>query len=271
MFTQVVLYSPDRAVQLGRSVECWNDCEGYKDAQKILCVDGTPNVHPEGWDVIEIPRRDGFFCWADAINTGVNLSVNSTVFYCDSDRVLPTDYFVRVVKIVAEQPRAFVYPKYLYSVQQDANAEVLRAMRDNIDLFQAVLRPDHRQKNPLVLSCKNPMSGCVAFSKDVFQGLGGFDPRFVGWGYPDYDFLMTATRARIPFVETLDKELHQQHPYAIGLRNVELHNLYNLRQYLEKWGLSLNSLQGTSVRLGVTREALLGAKSLKEFMASVSS
>ncbi len=269
MFTQIVIYCPDRLVQFERSLECWNDCDGYKDAQKILCVDGVSNIHPDGWEVIEIPRRDGFFCWADSVNAGVNLAAHSTVMYCDSDRVVPIDFFARAAKIVAEQPRAFVYPKYLYSVQQDASAEVLRAMRDNPDKFQAVLLPDHRQKNPLVLRCKNPMAGGVAFSKDVFLGLGGFDPRYVGWGYVDYDFLMTATRAGIPFVETQDKELHQKHPYAIGLRNVELHNLYNLRQYLEKWNLSFDGMDSIRRNLGVKTEALFGAKSLKEFMTLV--
>lgn len=269
-FSLVVLYSEDRRAQLLNSVECWGDCAGYESAQKILCVDGDSDVSIEGWTILKIQRSGDFFCWAESINNGVGLASEEIVFYVDSDRIVPKDWFSRCHSLLSSDKNRFFYPSRLYSLKNHVGVESLRHIRDNVGSNESALVPDHRQDDPTVYGRKNPFSGCVAFGKSAFVDCGGFDRRFVGWGYPDYDFMMKAKTRGFPAIPIDASELHQKHDYAVDRKAFRMHNLYNLRQYVEKWNLPRDHLDRAADSVGVDRRHLYGSRSLRSFLALTS-
>lgn len=265
-FSIVVLYSPDRVNQFLNSVACWEDCAGFGDCEKIVCVDGQCNFELKDWKTIEIKRKNDLFCWSDALNSGINASKNDSIFYFDSDRIVPINFFEIALKTSIDNKKSFVYPRNLFSLKQNYDLFEIRNIRDNLTFFSDCLIPDHRQDDPMVLSRKNPFSGCVCFNKKDYFDLGGYDPNFLGWGYPDYDFLMTVVSRKYKLISLDINELHQFHPYKIQKFEFELHYLYNLYQYLKKWNLPFSSLEQKCFKLNVNIDILKNSKNLIEFM-----
>lgn len=269
-FTIVILYSPDRQEQLIKSIECWSDCIGYAEAEKILCLDGQ-GWTPSEFKICNIERTNDFFCWAASLNTGVSAASNEMVLYMDCDRIIPTNFLLQAESMLRENPKSFVYLKNLFNLKRDENVENIKMIRDNVEKFRDVLKPDHRQNNPEIFSRKNAMSGCVAFCKSHFMNLGGFDERFVGWGYPDYDFLMKALKSNSELISINASELHQKHQYTADHREFTLHNLYNMNQYVCKWDLNNHIIKQTCKSCDVDFKELRSSTSLQKFLFKVMS
>lgn len=245
MFSLVILYSTDRRRQLEQSLTLWQDVRGFSSCEKILCVDGETDWHPPGFRVLSIRRPGPYYCWADALNAGVSEAKHPFVFYFDSDRVVPVEFF-ELGMAVLEQENAFVFAESLYSLASDATIDELRQLRDDpsVPIYRQRLIEDHRVLDPESLGYKNPLAGGVGFRQLTFLDHGGFDRRFVGWGYPDYDFFMNVYRAKRAKFCPLDvAELHLHHPYQETPQNVMLHNLWNCRQYVEKWQIDTPYLE----------------------------
>ena len=157
----------------------------------------------------------------------------------------------------------FVYPKQLYSIREDVSLERLRFIRDNINDCQSLLHADHRTTNPENIHSKNVFSGCVSFTKSTFNRLGGFDERYQGWGYPDFDLLMNAKTNGCEFVGIDCQELHQHHSHGPD-KKFRLMNLWNCYQYLKKWNLKVPDHIEKNVASNRVREY----KTMSEFLSS---
>lgn len=263
----VILYSNDRRQQLERSLALWQDVAGYDDCEKILCVDGIADWRPEHFQVIEIPRRGKHYCWADTLNTGVKAAKHPFVFYFDADRIVSTDFLTRGLDILQVKD-GFVFAKKLFSVKLNLDEEDLRMVRDYPMGHTDLLIGDHRTLDPLDMGRKNPFAGGVGFRRETFLEYGGFDPRFVGWGYPDYDFFMNVHRRAPHAFYPLDAvELHQHHGYSVTKRELELQNLWNCAQYVRKWEITTPYLLNTCKHLKVKPETLKAA-TLDAFLAA---
>lgn len=267
-FSIVIIYSNDRYSQFKNSIECWEECDGFNECEKIVCVDGKAKNNFVNWKIIEIKRKRPFFCWADSLNNGVSLCNNNIVFYMDSDRIVTKDFFIESIAVIKENENSFVYPKYLYSLKIDANANRLKNIRDNINENYVYLEPDHRQTNPLVFRKKNPFSGCVCFEKSNFLKCGGFDPRFCGRGYPDYDFMMNVISRNLKMIPIDKIELHQKHEYEGNNYKNMLQGLWNMKQYSEKWSLPNNQVLELMHDLKVEYNTLYSSTSIEKFMSN---
>lgn len=268
-FSLVILFSNDRRAQLERSVELWGDLPEYTDCEKILCVDGLlKGQPPTGFQVCEIERDGPYFCWAKSLYAGISAASNPVVFYVDADRIVQRSFLQRSLAVLRTFD-GFVFPDQLYSVKCDWNVKRLRELRDRPVDGYLELYADHRVLDPTILGRKNPFSGCVGFWKKTFLQYGGFDRRFIGWGYPDYDFFMQVYRddreKLFPLPDSV--ELHQKHDYLVSKRELELHNLWNCRVYVEKWKIKTDYLENCRKSLRVS-DALYTAESLDEFLAA---
>jgi predicted glycosyltransferase involved in capsule biosynthesis len=113
------------------------------------------------------------------------------------------------------------------------------------------------------------MSGCVAFTRRTYYDVGGFDPSFVGWGYPDYDFWMRALCYGCQFIPLKFPELHQYHERDGVPDDVFLAmNLWNGVQYFDKWMMPIGgkSLHALACHLKTSYNEAR-SMSLKEFIA----
>lgn len=271
MYSLVILFSNDRLKQLNAMVDCWKYlAEDFDECEKILCVDGKLSERPVGdWQVLEIPRRGPHYCWADVLNAGVQAASQSYVFYYDSDRIIPQGH-VQYCLEVLRQRAVYIYAPRLYAFWKEVldRPTLCHAVHEPEACLSTCLYPDFRVSNPEHYEHKNPFSGGVAFRKATFLEHGGFDPRYVGWGYPDFDFFQHVTRLGVELVQVPTAELHLQHPYQADKRTVELHNAWNCWQYVEKWQLDRQFVDQFWQQLNLPMAAR-DCHNLSEFLACV--
>ena len=207
----------------------------FKGCEKILIVDGQTNINPPGWNVYNLHREKDHYCWADAINKGISLSRNDIIFYLDCDRIPPEEFFKAGVNILQDKD-SFVYPEKLSNLKTECTSvDLIRKLSHNPNSF--LLLPEIRTTNPLNIGKKTPFSGCVGFNKNTYIRSGGVDPMYIGWGFPDTDILMSATRKGVDFETVPGTEIHQKHSYSIPLVIHTLHNIWNMNLFIAKWKL----------------------------------
>jgi|688.fasta_scaffold443641_1 hypothetical protein len=269
MFSFLVLYSNDRIEQFKKSINFWNNCELFEDCEKIICSDGLSNFKPEGFKLFEIPRLTQHYCWANTINTGVQNCSFENIFYFDCDRIVPKNYFSHCLNVLQNE-NCFVFAKYLYSLRHDLSIHKIKHIINDVKNYSDELIEDHRVLDPRIIRRKNPFSGGVGFRKQTFLNAGGFDPRYKGWGYPDTDFFYNTHIRGHKFVPIDVCELHQKHDYNVNsYLELRLHNLWNCRQYIEKWNLPKDSLEKFRVELSVSHKSLYQSGTLSEFLDHV--
>lgn len=269
MLSVFILYSNDRKSQAELMIGCLSECIGFNECEKILCADGSTNYTPEDFLVLEIERPDtGFYCWAKAWQQAVKTARHEKVLYLDCDRILPVSALLEFANTISENQ--FVFPRYLYSFEEDCSVEEVRATRDQADFSK--LRPDHRVFTSAweAVRAKNPMSGCVGFTRTTFIASGGLDPDFQGWGYPDTDYFAKTQSLGMRFVPLEMNELHLKHHYEKPSRVVKAMNLWNGCRFCRKWGYpihpKLHTLAG-ELSLAITRVEKY--KKLEDFLSDL--
>lgn len=270
MYSLVILFSNDRIEQLNIMHDCWGFlAEDFDQCEKILVVDGPLTTKPKGdWIVLEIERRSRFYCWADTLNAGVQRATRPYVFYYDSDRIVPHGHVQYCLQVLHNRP-AYVYAEKLYGLCKHMTCPELCALiQDPMVGLHREVYPDFRVSNPEHYEHKNPFAGGVAFRRETFLEHGGFDTRFVGWGYPDFDFFMNTTRRGAEFVKAPYVELHQKHDYQAPDATVWLHNAWNCWQYVRKWDLDPTYVDQFWRRLNIPTAAR-GCRDLNEFLSCV--
>jgi hypothetical protein len=270
MFSIAILYSEDRLPQLRQTIECLEEMDGYPQCQKILCVDRTTNVCPADFEVLEVQRPGRFIHWATVREAALSRARYENILWLDSDRILPRDYLRRALAVLAEN--TFVFPARLYNLLADVPTDLLKRIRDNIQAYPNLLQADHRAyRDPAhATASKNPMSGCVAFTKTTYQNSGGVDPAYHGWGYSDTDYFMTTFRAGCRFVPLDCDELHLKHHRGPddsfqSYRLFGLMNLWNGAYYYRKWKLPLPESMRVLARALSVPLADLETMSLEQF------
>lgn len=267
MLSIFILYSADRLPQLRLTVECLRDMPGFFQCQKIICVDGKTNATIPDFDTVEVPRREhGFYCWADCWAAAITAAKFDIILYIDSDRIIPVEFLMKCREIASEN--TFVFPKRLYQLKFDVPIALLRSLRDNPKDSNDVYA-DHRVFNDPIAAIrkKNPMSGCVSFTKETFWRSGGLDPSFCGWGYPDTDYFMTTFKQGCKFIAVDCDELHLHHNYQPGVLQYRLMNLYNGVLFCKKWDLEIpNQIKNLSTNLGIPIRKIQKYDTLQKFM-----
>ena len=234
-----MLYSVDRQLEAEIAIDCLSECDGFKKCQKILCVDGASNFFPHDFQVLEIKRpQSGFYCWAKMWDEAIANAIYEKILYIDCDRIFPIDSLNKIYDSIRDN--VFVFPRWLYSFRSLATLCEVKKVRDNFD--ESVLIADHRiYSSPWEsIRKKNPMSGCVGFTKNSFITSGGLDYDFQGWGYPDTDYFEKTSRQGMIFAPLDIIELHLKHSYSESFDKVKAMNLWNGIHFCEKWGYSIH-------------------------------
>ena len=172
-----------------------SDCDGVE----LIVIDfGSDDGDP----ALEMPRvrkrlparvahHDPPFNHNKGRNKGVVLATHDTVFQLDADMLIPVDMFERI--------RAAVKPGVVYfpeCVREDVNGKIV----------------------------SDPHSQCgygmCAITKADWTKLGGWDERYVAWGYDDVDFKERVEKAGLIIVrEEMPGLIHKYHPNTWEHRN----------------------------------------------------
>ena len=259
------MYSTDRRQPLDFTVSCLEDMPLYESCQKTLVVDGRTDYRPSGFGVIEVPRVEGRFCWANMWAAGVCSARFRNVVYLDGDRLLPKPFLQMAARIEDGQ---FMFTSHHFHLLEDFPLESCKKLlAENeeggllmTDEFLGKLKFEPRFKEPLHGPGKNVMSGSVVFTKKTFLRLGGVDPWYCGHGaYADTDFHMQAAKAGCRFIDLGLPELHCHHKKlneegaANKQHELEVMGLDNFVYYVWKWKLSPIFAESLAERLGLPR------------------
>ena len=278
MVSLIVLSSEHREHQLKQLIECLEDNPDFKYYQKILIFDGdlkslskvfssySSQNFTSQWEISKAERIDGLYCWANALNEGIERANFDKILYLDGDRII-NQKFLSEVKNVKD--KEFVVPKNLYTLNATLTTDEIRKLRNDQTFVEKLMWKDFREmSNPDKSFCKkNPMSGCVGFTKKTYLRTGGFDPMFVGYGYPDIDYFRKTYNLGCKFRSVDCAELHLYHSYfPLTIDIVKLHGFWNGIKYCEKWGLEIpKEIKSSGNSLGLTIKDTKGFHFLEIF------
>jgi glycosyltransferase involved in cell wall biosynthesis len=168
---------PVVAALMGASVvvPVGGDEDEWRRLARTWVVDRYATLHPD-WELIEgccaRPWSKGA-----ALADGVNRATGDILVLADADSYVPVDTLERAVGIVEADPRKWVVPHgNVYRLKQD---ETLRVYDGAEAQRRQVVRPRYTGL---------PGGGIVVLSREVWDEVGGVDPRFQGWGGEDLTF-----------------------------------------------------------------------------------
>lgn len=273
MLTIFILYSPDRLNELVHTIYSLQEMDGYKDCQKILCVDGQTNTWPSDFEIIEVNRPEsGFYCWAKMWDVAVDQAIHDNILYLDSDRILPKSFLTQVLDNIEDN--AFLFPDTLYKMAKTVGYKEISVIRELRHISNSFGWLDNRvYSNPWdAIARKNPMSGCVAFTKSTFKQSGGLDYSFQGWGYPDTDYFASTYNLGCKFIPLECTEYHLYHAYGEDHYYVSLMGLWNGLKFCRKWGYDIHPFFLKRLKEArITIEAAEECKSVGEFLDFIKS
>ena len=141
-----------------------------------------------------------YFC-----NFGVKQATHEIVALIDSDRILPSGYFLRAIEMTKENTAITTINLY----------QILHPCTDSqIEKGEFETREDFRSKENAG-GRKNLFAGNTVFQKEDYFKWGGMDENFVGYGFSDMDMTTSAEKNRCDIIYLQETELHLYHQREI--------------------------------------------------------
>jgi hypothetical protein len=149
-------------------------------------------------------------CWT--VNVGVQHSAGQAELICllDADHMVDADFLARnVARFQRPETGAFLPYRDVIYLDSSASAWAIdeRCGRGRSDVDWNGLRGFLVHRAP---------GGCVWLRQDVFEGIGGLDERYEGWGKEDLDLLLRLQLATAVYYFE-DSMLHLHHPPSHAL------------------------------------------------------
>jgi hypothetical protein len=268
MFSIFVLFS--REEQFAIAEPCLADCIGIKDCQLILVCDEILPANPyPHWQIITLKRKDPkHFCWYDAFTAGIDACEKDKILYLDCDRILPTNYLIEASKRLRRGK--FIFSEKLFRFKNTVSLDVVKQVRDRVFGWEEEVDDDLRLSHPPefedtgILLGKGPFSGNTAFYKSTYRECGGFDPRYLDYGFIDTDLYYTCWKSGYRFETVPGMELHLKHDYR---NSVGLETIWNAWQFAKKHNVEFGDrLKAKMEKFHIEESHLRKASSLKEFL-----
>lgn len=155
--------------------------------------------HPD-WPIFEGESPIGPFNRAAAINDAARKAGDWTVaLIIDSDIIANPDAVAEIVEVAEATDR--------FCVSHTRRVMLDEQMTERI--LDGYVGPwEQRRQRVWTDSC----SCCVAVSRTLFDKLGGFDEKFIGWGFEDSAFALLATVESGPIYYAPSTLFHLWHP-----------------------------------------------------------
>jgi predicted glycosyltransferase involved in capsule biosynthesis len=161
------------------------------------------------------------------VNTAVGLSKGDILIILDSDRIMPSEYFERSVKVLS--PKTAIAPLRMIKSMIDLKDEEIWEMNFPYK------RDDRTEK--LKPFRKHLFSGnTILFKKDYLEA-GGMDESYWGYGYNDLDFGKTWETKGYKIHWSDAEELHLKHKRIDDVDPDEFYaqNSFNAYRFCRKW------------------------------------
>jgi predicted glycosyltransferase involved in capsule biosynthesis len=178
-------------------------------------------------------------------NKGVMLAQSDKIVLLDGDRLLPANYFT---KMISRLPKKIIAtPRYLFKL---ANA----ATDEQINAGVVYKMPDFRYTSKVnfgyYIQTKGMFSGNTVMYRQDYLDTGGMDESFVGYGYSDTDFMFTCEQKKYGFFVSDDEELHLWHPNGYAKADFVALNNRNALKFCKKWNVIPDEARLYSMHFG---------------------
>lgn len=196
---------------------------GHRDRVWAWCRDWWGREFPR-WPIVEGHHEDGLFNRSAALNRAAAQAGRWDVaLLIDSDVICSPEKVREAVQVAHRDGDHLVLPfNVRYNLNQRGSAAVMAG-------------EDGSWRSYIGITYRDQCSAIVAVPRGLWDQVGGFDERFVGWGFEDNAFACSAETFGGRSLEHLDGEVwHLWHPTAREGRpnsptyraNRERHNLY---------------------------------------------
>lgn len=171
-------------------------------------------------------ENDDEFRKSLSFNQAVGFSSGKVLCFWDVDILIDKKYIIEAYNKIKSNELDHVYPfnGTFIDVQHDLFNDFLT--RYNFEYLLKLWKLKHPSLH--FASGESP-GGCTIISREAFKKIGGYDDRFIGWGFEDTDFLYRSRK--VNRVEHLTDEdaicWHLHHQNAKRMENPHYHN--NLR------------------------------------------
>lgn len=120
------------------------------------------------------------FSRSNAINNGVAQSNNNILMIHDTDMLLPKKNIEKGTKLLKTYP--MIYPYYHYLL---LSKETSQKIKNGMDYtYEDLLKTDIQELG----EPGNIGGGAILLRRDAYDTIGGYDERFIGWGWEDVLF-----------------------------------------------------------------------------------
>lgn len=182
---QRVILVPRRADN-GHRDKLWDFCKGYWATMD--------------WPIYEGDHLEGPFNRSAGVNRAAALAGDwETALVIDSDVIVDTIATKQAVEL-AEKTGRQVFPFRDYRALNNQGAQKI------MQGFQGGWMPFVKQ------TFKDNRSACFAIPRRTWNKIGGFDERFIGWGFEDVAFAFAASAAAGNYLRLSGDLWHLWHP-----------------------------------------------------------
>ncbi|GGD97454.1 hypothetical protein BG57_26205 [Caballeronia grimmiae] len=185
----------------------------------LIEADATPTFHWSGLGDEKIRHvfihDDGPFSRARLCNLGARLCTGKVICFHDADMIANPYYLTRCVTALENGMSSDALCPFLRVINV-ANARRKEFITSgNYALFEPYLETDLPDEMEVLY--QNTAGAIVLFKRADYMRVGGYDPRFVGWGGEDDDLLTRATRLGVRWHSVPDQRaalFHLHHDAA---------------------------------------------------------
>ena len=148
-----------------------------------------------------IIRTSEPFARGRALNAAAGMARGSVLVFQDADSLVPPRQLEDAVRLAQGGLLAWAFTIY---------CRLSRASTRSVHSWEDLDDVEPEQVAPM------PSLGVAAIRGDVFQRVGGYDARFVEWGYEDSAFAVACERAGVEGTRVEGPLWHLWHPPAPG-------------------------------------------------------
>ncbi|WP_416149882.1 galactosyltransferase-related protein [Salipaludibacillus sp. HK11] len=164
--------------------------------------------------------RTTLFSRSQAINHAAKQATNDIFVISDADVIYDPSIIKKSIEILDDHTWVIPYNKVFYLAKERTN---------KILLSEPSWPVRHRNQGRLIQASKGRpcVGGLNVVSRKQFEYIGGFDERFIGWGYEDNAFATAMNTLCGPYKRLNHKLYHLWHPIKRNGNNNERYGKYN--------------------------------------------
>lgn len=183
---------PKRVILVPRRAD-----KGHRDMLWTYCKEYWSKL---GYDIYEGDHLDGPFNRSAAVNTAARLAGEwDSAIVIDSDVIVDPHNVHQAIELAEKTGRqVFPFRKY-HALNQVGTTKVMAGFAGNWMPYVRATFHDNR-------------SACFIIPRTTWDMVGGFDERFVGWGWEDVAFAFATSAAAGNYLRLTGDLWHLWHP-----------------------------------------------------------